>query len=232
MLEIKDKWALVTGSSRGFGKRVATSLAEKGCRVILHSRTLSGTKHLLKKMHSNGHTVCAVAAELSNIEDVKRLIKEVKTITDDHLDILYNNAAIMTPYRNIFEPTYEEYQHSFLVNSIIPAKLCDAFLPGMLSRNWGRIVNVTSKIKEEPQLMPYSCSKPALDRYVRDMISTLQGTNVLMNLLDPDWLRTDLGRPRAPNHPDSVLPGALIPIFLEQKEGSGKLYKAQDYRNE
>ncbi len=115
------------------------------------------------------------------------------------------------------------------MNAIAPAKLCDAFLPGMLERNWGRIVNVTSGVADQPQLMAYSCSKAALDRYVRDMVTTLDGTNVLMNTMDPGWLRTDMGGPDAPNDPDSVIPGALVPVFLEQSAGSGKLYRAQEY---
>ena len=64
---------------------------------------------------------------------------------------------------------------------------------------------------------------------MRDMTLTLEGTNVLMNLLDPGWLRTDLGGEQAPNHPDSVLPGALVPVLLEQRAGSGLLYQALDY---
>ena len=47
--------------------------------------------------------------------------------------------------------------------------------------------------------------------------------------MDPGWLRTDLGGPQAPNDPDRVLPGALVPVLLEEKEGSGKLYRAMDY---
>lgn len=229
MIELKDKWALVTGASRGVGRRVATALAEKGCKLIVHARTLEGTRALVEELHALGCEAHAVAAELSDAADVARLIKEVKTLSSDHLDILYNNAAIMTAFRPKFEPTIEEYSLSFLVNTIVPAKLCDAFLPGMLDRNWGRVVNVTSGIADQPELMAYSCSKAALDRYVRDMIPTLKGTNVLMNLLDPGWLRTDLGGDKAPNDPDTVLPGALVPVLLEQDKGSGTMYSAQDY---
>lgn len=77
--------------------------------------------------------------------------------------------------------------------------------------------------------MAYSCSKAALDRYVRDMIPTLTDTNVLMNLFNPGWLKTDLGGEHAPNHPDSVIPVALVPVLLNEEDGSGKLYDAQDY---
>lgn len=229
MLDINNRWALVTGSSRGVGRRVARVLADSGCKLIVHSRTLEGTREVLADLRSSGTEAFAVAAELDSVSDVDRLIEEVMERTNHHLDILYNNAAIMTTYQPIFEPTIEEYQTSFMVNSIVPAKLCDAFLPTMMERDWGRIVNVTSGIADEPQLMAYSCSKAALDRYVRDMVPTLQGTNVLMNLLDPGWLRTELGGPKAPNHPDSVIPGALVPVVLEKEEGSGRLYQAQDY---
>lgn len=229
MTNLMNKWALVTGASRGVGLRVAKALAEQGCKLIVHSRKLENTKELVDALNANGHTVYAVAAELGEPVQLERLIQDVRELTDDSLDILYNNAAIMTTYRPVFEPTIDEYSRSFMVNVIAPAKLCDAFVPGMLSRDWGRVVNVTSGIANEPQLMAYSCSKAALDRYVRDMVPSLEGTNVLMNLIDPGWLRTDLGGDKAPNHPDSVIPGMLVPVLLEKEAGSGALFEAQDY---
>ncbi|MBN2617110.1 MAG: SDR family oxidoreductase [Spirochaetales bacterium] len=230
MENIKGKWALVTGASRGIGLRVSRALAEKGCNLILHSRKLSGTEAIVKEFKAMGLEAYGVAAELNDFPQVEELIDRVNEITKGNLGILYNNAAIMTTYREKFKPTVVEYLDSFMVNSIVPAKICDAFIPGMIERGWGRVVNVTSGIENQPELMAYSCSKAALDRYVRDMIPTLEGTGVLMNLMDPGWLRTDLGGEEAPNSPDSVLPGALVPVLLEDKDGSGKLYCAQDYR--
>jgi NAD(P)-dependent dehydrogenase (short-subunit alcohol dehydrogenase family) len=168
--------------------------------------------------------------ELSDLKQVERLITEAKRISGDHIDILYNNAAVMTKYHeDKYGGTAEEYTLSFLVNSTVPSIICNAFIPKMVERKWGRVVNVTSGIADQPQLMPYSCSKAALDRYVRDLVTTLAGTGVLINLMDPGWLRTDLGGPQAPNDPDKVLPGALVPVLLDEKEGSGKLYHAIDY---
>jgi len=229
MKKLQKKWALVTGASRGVGLRVAKALAVEGCHVIVHSRNLNNTREVVTELTEMGAPVFPVAAELESAEAVEDLIQQVRNISANHLDILFNNAAIMTPSRALFEPTIEDFTRSYFVNSIVPAKLCDAFLPGMLERDWGRIVNVTSGIADQPNLMAYSCSKAALDRYVKDMIATLAGTNVLMNLLDPGWLRTDLGGENADNHPDSVIPGALVPILLEKGEGSGKMYQAQDY---
>ncbi len=99
----------------------------------------------------------------------------------------------------------------------------------MIERGFGRVVNVTSGIKDQPQLMPYAASKAALDKYVYDMAPHLAGTGVTMNLLDPGWLRTDLGGSQAPNPVESVLPGALMPVLVEDGT-SGKWFNAQDYR--
>jgi NAD(P)-dependent dehydrogenase (short-subunit alcohol dehydrogenase family) len=92
-------------------------------------------------------------------------------------------------------------------------------------------VNVTSGVKDMPQLMAYAASKAALDKYVYDMAPHLGGTGVTMNLLDPGWLRTDLGGNEAPNPVESVLPGAMVPVLLEDGV-SGKWFSAQDYRRD
>lgn len=228
-MNIQGKWALVTGASRGVGRRVATALAGHGCNLILHSRSLEGTAESAGLCRAAGVSVESMAAELSDPSQLQGLIKQVSSFLSGPLDILYNNAAISTGSREIYTLPIEDYQLNFLVNTIVPIKLCDAFLPGMLEQNWGRVVNVSSGIADQPNLMAYSCSKAAIDRYVRDMIPTLKGTNVLMNLMDPGWLRTDMGGAQAPNDPDDVIPGALIPVLLEEGEHSGGMYSAMDY---
>ena len=228
-MQVAGKWALVTGASRGVGLRIAKALAAKGAKVIVHSRSLSASQKVVDEITGRQGFAVAVEAELSDNQAIVSLVTQVNQLTHQSLTVLYNNAAIMTPWRDDAVVPASDYALSFQVNCIAPARLCDAFLPQMKQQGEGRIVNVTSGIADQPQLMAYSCSKAALDRYVRDMMPSLAGSGVLMNLMDPGWLQTDLGGEQAPNHPDSVLPGALVPVLLDDDAGSGQLYCAQDY---
>lgn len=227
-MQIQGRWALITGASRGVGRQVAQALAREGCQLILHSRSLAHTRELADALRNAGSTVHQVEAELSDSAAVLRLAAEVRALCGS-LDILYNNAAIMTPYHaNYLDVVPSEYALSFQVNTLTPILLSNAFLPAMLDQGWGRIVNVSSGIRDEPELMAYAASKAALDKYVYDMAPKLAGTGVTMNLLDPGWLRTDLGGPNAPNAVESVLPGALVPV-LATNGISGQFIRAQDY---
>ena len=226
-VDIRGKWALVTGSSRGVGREIARGLAAKGCNLVLHSRQREHTASLANEL---GKTVkiAIVAAELSVETDVARMIHEAQSLSGG-IDVLYNNAAIMTPFRQDYtQVTSDDYRRSFEVNVIAPVRITHGLLPHMLERRFGRIVQVTSGIRDEPELMAYAASKAALDKFVRDTVVRLRDTGVTMNLLDPGWLRTDLGGPKAPNAVESVLPGALMPALVEN-DVQGTWFSAQEY---
>lgn len=228
MISLQGKWSLVTGASRGVGTHVSEGLAQLGSNIILHSRELSHTQALAAKLKGTGVKVVTVAGELSDQAQVDALLAAALKQAGQ-IDIVYNNAAIMTPYRaNIWEIPAEDFRTSFEVNVISLARICHRLVPLMLARKWGRVINLTSGIQEQPELTAYSISKAAVDKLVRDFVPKLAGTGVQMNLLDPGWLRTGLGGPKAPNDPSTVLPGALVPALLDNGE-SGRFFRAQDY---
>jgi NAD(P)-dependent dehydrogenase (short-subunit alcohol dehydrogenase family) len=226
-IDMRGKWALVTGSSRGIGREIARGLAAKGCNLILHGRVREHNASLADDL-AKAVKVVIVAAELSVEADVDRLIREAEDASGG-IDVLYNNAAIMTPFRQDYPAvTADDYRRSFEVNVIAPIRITHGLLPSMLGRRFGRIVQVTSGIRDQPELMAYAASKAALDKFVRDTVIRLRDTGVTMNLLDPGWLRTDLGGPKAPNPVESVMPGALVPALVEN-DVQGILFSAQEY---
>jgi len=228
MTSLKGKWAIVTGASRGVGLHVSEGLARLGCNVVLHSRDIAHTKALAAKIEKLGVKVGTVSGELSDQAQVDLMLDAALKLAGQ-IDIVYNNAAIMTPFReHLWEVPAEDFRKSFEVNVISLVRICHRLVPPMIDRKWGRVINLTSGIKEQPELIAYSISKAAVNKFVRDYVPELEGTGVQMNMLDPGWLRTDMGGAKAPNDPSSVIPGALVPALLDNGE-SGRFFCAQDY---
>jgi Short-chain dehydrogenases of various substrate specificities len=228
MTDVKEKWALITGASRGVGYQIAIFMAKNGCNLVLHSRNLSHTYKLLAEVHALGVEAYAVEAELSNMDDVNRMLDKIEG-KGTHIDILFNDAAVQIAYRkNYFETPVEDYTQSFMINTIAPTMICYRLLPKMIENGFGRVINTTSGIQNEPEQAGYSASKAALDKITKDLGSKLEGTDVMINLVDPGWLRTDLGGPNAPNDVKSCVPGIVVGAFLDDKK-SGRFIAAQDY---
>jgi NAD(P)-dependent dehydrogenase (short-subunit alcohol dehydrogenase family) len=170
-----------------------------------------------------------VDGELSDEEKVNDLINKVKNL-NLNIDILYNNAAIMTPYyEDYWEHSRNDWMMTFKVNVFALYSLCGAFIPAMISNGFGRVINLTSGIKDQPELAPYGASKWAVNKITDDLASKLNGTGVRINTLDPGWLRTDLGGPNAEHPVEAVLPGALAPALIDNDGPNGQLFSAINY---
>ncbi len=229
MILLENKWALITGSSRGIGQQIALGLAGRKCNIIVHGRTLEHTNETMKRLKGSNVKTHVVAGELDSVEGIQSIIKGVKE-GPGYTDILYNNAAIQSEFKPIWDFTFDEWMHSFQVNLFAMIALCNAFAPEMRRRGYGRIINLTSGIQDQPNLAPYSVTKAAVDKYSRDLAAELKDSNVLVNYLDPGWLRTDLGGPNAWFPVETVLPGALVPALLEDNGPTGRLFAAQDFK--
>jgi short-subunit dehydrogenase len=230
MKMLENKWALVTGASRGIGRQIAKGLSERKCNLILHARKKENLTKIKEELSESGIQIHCVEAELSDSKALDKMVKEIKE-NIGAIDILYNNAAIMSKYNeDFFSISIEHYKEIFEVNVWAVIKLCSEFARQMREKKWGRIINVTSGIENQPQLAPYSISKAAIDKYTKDIAGELKKDNVLVNLLDPGWLKTDLGGKNAWFEVETVLPGALVPALLDDYSTAGELFRAQDYK--
>ncbi|MDN3644497.1 SDR family oxidoreductase [Lutimonas halocynthiae] len=229
MIYLKGKTAFITGSSRGIGQQIAKGLAAHGCNVIVHGRARGSCEQTIGMLEEFPIKTFAVYGELSDETNVKDLISQVEALDLD-VDILYNNAGLMTAFHeNYWEHNWDEWALTFKVNVFALYTLCSAFLPGMVERGFGRVVNLTSGIKDQPELAPYGASKWAVNKITDDFAIKLIDSGVRINMLDPGWLRTDLGGANAEHPVEAVLPGALAPALIDDDGPNGKFFSAIDH---
>jgi NAD(P)-dependent dehydrogenase (short-subunit alcohol dehydrogenase family) len=171
-------------------------------------------------------SVHVVFGDLSEETSVHQVIDQVNALGIE-VDIVYNNAAIMTSYQSdIWQHSWEDWMQTMKTNVFAMYTICGAFVPKMAERGYGRVVNLSSGIIKTPELAPYSASKWAVIKLTEDLAAHYQETNVRINCLDPGWLRTDMGSQNAPNAVEAVLPGALIPALVENDGANGKAFSA------
>jgi NAD(P)-dependent dehydrogenase (short-subunit alcohol dehydrogenase family) len=200
--------ALVTGANRGIGLEVCRQLAALGLRVMLTARDLSKAQEAARSVRSCGDIV-PVRLDVTDSSSIRALAGE-------HVDVLVNNAGILVDEdERVLDLTAEDLRATFETNVLAPIAVSQAFAPGMISRGYGRIVNVSSQAGQLTSMSTYapaySMSKAALNAFTRQLAGATKGTGVLVNSACPGWVRTDMGGPGAPR---SVEQGADTIVWL------------------
>jgi len=225
MISVEGKWSLITGASRGIGYLTALLMAERGCNLVLHSRSSAHTAQVLGEVKKFGIEAYGVQAELANHAEVLAMLDEIET-RGTEIDIVFNNAAVQVGYRTDYWQTpVEDFDLSFRINFTAVTTICYRLMPRMIERGFGRVINTTSGIRDQPEQAGYSASKAALDKFTRDLGTKVEGSNVLINLADPGWCRTDMGGPQAPNPPEYSIPGVVVGAFVDDGR-CGRLFQA------
>ncbi len=215
-IELSDpKIALVTGANRGIGLEIAKQLASKDIVVLFGSRDLSKGKRALESV--KGDDLQPIKLDVTDAGNVDRVAKTVKD-KFGRLDILVNNAGILLDETDYPSKTdLDVATRTFETNVLGAWKLCQAFIPMMKKRDYGRIVNISSgagqlaSLKEDLYAPAYSLSKASLNALTIMLARELKGTNVLINSMSPGWVRTDMGGSNAPR---SVEQGADTAVWL------------------
>src|SRR5438045_904770 len=135
-LQLENKTALVTGSTKGIGFAIAKALAEEGAMVVVNGRSHASSDAAAKKI---GHGARGLAADVSTADGCASLVKQVPSV-----DLLINNAGIFEPKAFIDIPD-TDWARMYEVNVMSGVRLSRAYLPGMLSRQWGRIIFISSE---------------------------------------------------------------------------------------
>ncbi len=198
-MKLRDKVAIVTGSSRGIGKAIAIELAKAGAKVVVTARTeleaksrLPGTIHkTVDEIIQHGGKAIAVRCDVTKEDEVDKLIAAAND-TYRQVDILVNNAGITTaePFVDL---TVKRWDLVIAVN-LRGVFLCTkAVLPQMIERRSGNIINISSVagnmvIKGS---IPYGVSKAAVERFTLGLAREMQKYNVAVNALCPHLTVTE-----------------------------------------
>ena len=105
MINVKNRWALITGASRGIGYLTALFMAEKGCNLILHGRTREHCEKVYKEVTALGVEAHIVCAELADLDAVDNMLKEIDAL-GVRVDIVLNNAGLQIAYRTEYFNTF------------------------------------------------------------------------------------------------------------------------------
>lgn len=175
--------ALVTGGNRGLGAAISRALADAGCEVVIVASSEESVA---------GSPYDAFAADLSSLAETQDLAAR---LAGESIDILVNNAGInrIAPFADIDPADFQAVQD---INVRAPMLLCQAVLPHMRQRRWGRIVNVASIWAEvsREQRASYSASKSGLVGMTRALAAEVARDGILANCVSPGVIDTDLTR--------------------------------------
>lgn len=206
--------ALITGANRGMGLEASRQLAQQGYRVIVTSRDAAKGAPVADQLRRDGLNVVYHQLEVTDAASVAAL----RVFVADQigrLDVLINNAAVYPTGDSILNVDLHRVRATLETNTYGPLRLCQTFAPIMQAQRFGRIVNVSSgagQLAGMTDFTPaYNLSKVALNGVTRMVADALRGANVLVNAVDPGWVRTEMGGAGAPR---SVAQGADTIIWL------------------
>lgn len=195
LFDIRDRLALVTGSTRGLGNALARGLAEQGAHVILHGRRQEAAEEAARKLAAEtGARVDAVAFDVTDAEAVKAAIEPLIERLGVP-DILVNNAGLQkrAPF-NDFDPA--DWDAVIATNLSSAFYVSKALSPVMSERGSGKIVNigsVQSKLARET-IVPYAASKGGVALLTQGMAADLARYGIQVNCLSPGYFQTDMNQ--------------------------------------
>ena len=231
-IDLSGMTALVTGSTSGIGHAIAKGLFAAGADVVINGRTqakVDAVAAALGKTADKAGKVRGVAADVSTAAGCKALVAALPDV-----DILINNAGIFEP-KNFFDIPDEDWSRFFDVNVMSGIRLSRAFMPGMLKRNWGRIVFIASEsaLMIPKEMIHYGMTKTAQLAVSRGLAELTRGTAVTVNSVMPgptmsegvETFVADLARQNGQSEQDAAAqfikqhrPGSLIQRFASVEE--------------
>lgn len=185
---IAGRTALVTGAGNGLGRAIATSLSAHGARVVLAGRNEAKVVSVAGEISANGGSAHAVRCDTSDPESVAAV---AESLADEEISILVNNAGVAGPVAPLVDVEPEAWDDVFAVNVRGVYLMCRAFLPPMVHRRSGDVINLASVSGKRPLAgrTPYTASKMAVLGLTVTLAHEVGSSGVTVNSLSPGPVR-------------------------------------------
>ncbi len=205
----------MTGGNRGIGLEVCRQLARRGLRVFLTAREGAKAHAAAARLIADGLDVAPMVLDVTDESTIAAARDEIDA-RHGPVAVVVNNAAILeAQQQRVLDIDLEVFRSSLETNTLGAAAVCRAFVPPMVAARYGRVVNVSSSVGQLKSMSTYApayaLSKAALNALTCLVAGSVQGSNVLVNSVDPGWVRTDMGGASAPR---SVEQGAETIVWL------------------
>lgn len=184
--------AVVTGASRGIGRAIAEAYAREGAAVVCAARNLEQLGQVVDGIERHGGRALAVACDITDDAQVDDLVQRTQGAFGD-VGALVNNAGAYMPGR-FLDYDLEDFRRIMDVNWLGTVRVTRAFLPGMLAREHGRIINIASTAGKYGSLFqsPYNSSKHAVVGLTRCLALETAKQGVRVNAICPGFVETDM----------------------------------------
>ena len=186
-LGLSGRRALVTASTGGIGLRIAAALAREGAEVVVNGRSADRVAAAVERLTADGGAATGLVADAGTADGCATIIEQQPDV-----DILVNNLGIYTPIP-IDESTDQQWLELFGINVLSGVRLTRHYIGGMLSRNTGRVVFISSEaaLTPAPELPHYSATKTMELSISRNFAELTKGTGVTVNAVLPGSTRTE-----------------------------------------
>ena len=195
LFNLKEKVAIVTGSSRGIGRSIAVQLAKAGARVVISSRKLAACEEVVQSIRDAGGEAMAIAANISDKAQVEALVTQTRAAWGG-IDIMVCNAAT-NPYYGPMTGMSDEVFDKIMRNNVLSnAWLCNLAYPDMKAKKNGAIVIVSSigGLHGSSVIGAYNISKAADMQLARNLAVEWGPDNIRVNCIAPGLIRTDFAK--------------------------------------
>lgn len=233
------KTIVITGGSKGLGEALTYAFAKEGHNVAICSRSEEALQLVKEKAEKLGGNILAVKADVSILQEVEMFI----SLTEERfgqIDVLINNAAILgpSPMPLLLDFPVDAFEDVWRNNVLNPFLVTKRVLPGMIIRNEGSVINITSEAGSTGYAGwgAYGISKFAVEGMTETWADELAETSIRINMVDPGSMDTNMQALAVPERNyDIPKPEQILDVFLflasdESKKITGQRFIAQEFR--